>query len=614
LFNFLLIISFFLQPSFAQQNTVLRDNVAVVAWTGYDDDSFKKIPELTKKLFCSADGAFCVKQDNYITVDMKASFPEGFTEKIKEAVDKIKNQDNPTLIIALSSHGQVGRTSHQTQKGVYDKIYYDKNKGELGLLDVIFENSFSVNKDITLMLFVGACHSGSIIPIAQKKLSCDANEEGCVFEGTDGGFYKYKMSVYASSPSDRTAWDNEFLETLNLVNKLEDCKDKEGCGLNDNGTLTFLSLDYLDDHVFWSSFSGKNEKLLSDGDKNISLKLSDSKDEGLSDQANLATCKATYKKGKESLAATLCCAVKNEADIDVRLRVITTLGGIIHGFKDDEKKMIKEALLYVIKNDKNKEIQEQAILVSVSIRYKNDSFDTWSAMIGNSVSLDMALLIFDRIGPDNSKFKEALIEKLRKGSLYDFCDNATDTKNPIVMKILRDGLKAPDAKDRQEVSNGIYYFYSGFCKSPPLEIIKILTNMVFNDPDAEVRRNAGDAILVEAEDNPAIMKAVNDALKSSDAELKERAIYFYDKIRDLHSTMVRIAVNKALNKYNDKDSKRLVDDQVSYLCKEGPNDPEIIKRLTEKSNDPNPETSKKAKKILNKINAKMRPKPEPPVF
>ncbi|PIP54144.1 MAG: hypothetical protein COX07_06970, partial [Bacteroidetes bacterium CG23_combo_of_CG06-09_8_20_14_all_32_9] len=76
-----------------------------------------------------------------------------------------------------------------------------------------------------------------------------------------------------SATSDKTGQGGEFFHVLTLVSKLQDCKDKETCGLNNNGTLALLSLDGYNDHVFWSSFSGEDEKLSSDGDINIPVKL-----------------------------------------------------------------------------------------------------------------------------------------------------------------------------------------------------------------------------------------------------------------------------------------------------------------------------------------------------
>jgi hypothetical protein len=112
---FLIVVSLFSQLSFAQQSTTstqknttpkLNDNVAVVAWAGYGE--FEKESDLIKKLFCSSDGAFCVKPSNYVTIDSFASFPDEFTKKIKEAVDKIKYKKNPILIVSLNSHGLEG--------------------------------------------------------------------------------------------------------------------------------------------------------------------------------------------------------------------------------------------------------------------------------------------------------------------------------------------------------------------------------------------------------------------------------------------------------------------------------------------------------------------------
>jgi hypothetical protein len=244
---------------------------------------------------------------------MKASFPDGFAEKFKEAVDKTKGKKDPILIVALASHGDKGIIGRQP----HDYISYDD------LLDTLFKNSFEVNKDITLMLFVDACHSGSIIPIIQKKLSCDANKENCTFEGTDGAHYKYKISIYTSAPSDERSWENEFLEGLNDVSNLEDCKDKESCGLNDNGVSKFMSSKHDDDYVIWRSFSGKNEKLLSLN---------------------------SDKKGLKQVIEDNIFILQNDIDVSGRVNAASLLGDIA----PQGDKVVIEALSDALKNDVDK--------------------------------------------------------------------------------------------------------------------------------------------------------------------------------------------------------------------------------------------------------------------
>jgi len=235
MFNALLIVSLFSQLSFAQQSTVptQNDNIAVVAWTGYDNEKvFQQGTKLMSDVFCDPDGAFRVKKENYVTIKRDAAFPEDFSTKFKEAVNKIKDKSNPILIVALESHGDKGVLYRETSKK--DIINYDKNSDKPGLVDILFENSFDVDevgKKITLMLFIDVCFSGSIIPVIQKKVSCDTttNEE-CPLEGTDGASYKQKISVYTSAPSNERSWGIEFWDNLNLVSKLEDIRTKKAVG------------------------------------------------------------------------------------------------------------------------------------------------------------------------------------------------------------------------------------------------------------------------------------------------------------------------------------------------------------------------------------------------
>ena len=368
------------------KNLNLNDNIAVVAWTGYNNrDDFRESPALMKKLFCSLDGAFRVKPDNYIVMDVQ--FKEGMSVDFKQAVNKIKDKKDPVLIVALASHGEKGSICSQT----IPDISYDE------ILDMLFQNSFEINKDITVMLFINACYSGSIIPILQKKLSCDeSTKENCTFEGTDGGHYRHKVSVYTAAPSDEVAWGNQFFKTLNNVTKKENCKDKASCGLNDSGVLTFMSSKNDDDYVAWSSFAGKNENLLAlNNDRKGSQtvikyfinNLKNHKDPKVRASAadNLDD---TLAKGNETVIVALIDALKNDKDDKVRASAAKSLGKIAlqgdktaietlsYALKDNyvcndaiealdsispkENKVATEALSYVLKNNKDSAVRYDA--------------------------------------------------------------------------------------------------------------------------------------------------------------------------------------------------------------------------------------------------------------
>lgn len=341
MFRVLLIVASLLsQNSFAQQNIVStqgnttpqpNDNVAVVTWTGFDGLDFIQTSVLMDKLFCDSDGAFCVKQENYFTIDMGACFPEDFADKFKGAVDKIKDKKNPILIVALSSHGGEGFIASQAEPGFI--LYFN-------LISTLFKNSFEINKDITLMLFVDACHSGSIIPIIQKKLSCTDSKETC-YEGTDGANYKNKILVYTAAPSDEVGWGIDFWDSLNKVSKQEDCKNKESCGLNDKGISTFISSKEFNDYVIWSSFSKKNEKLLSSN---------------------------SDKKGLQTEIKYYINILKNGGNAYVRAKAARTLREIA---PPGDKEVI-DALNYVTKNDADEGVRKTANEVLAEIDPKND--------------------------------------------------------------------------------------------------------------------------------------------------------------------------------------------------------------------------------------------------
>ena len=317
------------QATVSQETTTqqTRDNVAVVAWTGYNyRRDFRKKPSFMKEMFCDPNGAFGVKQENYVAVDMDVSFPEGFSAKIKEAVDKIKDKKDPILIIALSAHGGEGVIGQQKNKN----IKYEE------MVDLLFENSFGIQKDITVMIFIEACYSGSIIPVIQSKLCCDGSQENCLFEGLDGGCYEHKISVFASAPAEKESWGNRFFNTLNFISKRDEYKDKAIGVLNNKGISAFISSKRYwgagsDDRVFWSSFSGKDEVLTSNGH--------DSK---------------RSKKIIKNDVETIKDATK---DLSLRLAAVKELGYIAMG-----DQTVIDALLYVVENDIDKNMQDEAAL------------------------------------------------------------------------------------------------------------------------------------------------------------------------------------------------------------------------------------------------------------
>jgi HEAT repeat protein len=271
-------------------------------------------------------------------------------------------------------------------------------------LDILFKNSFEVNEDITLMLFVSACYSGAIIPIIQRKLSCDNISSGCDFEGIDGARYEHKISVSTSSLGDEVSWagSDNFFNTLNWVSKRDKCKDKESCGLSDKGILTLLAAGFFrDDHVFWSSFSGKKviEELIS--------AVTSKADEFLFQHARMAKALGNIAKGNRMAIKALVYVLKNDKNEysgltpgdDVYASAVTALGKIapqgdketieelidvlknyksrdVYYFVEDdahacaatalgkiarqEDKTAIEALIYAIKNDKDKYVQKAA--------------------------------------------------------------------------------------------------------------------------------------------------------------------------------------------------------------------------------------------------------------
>jgi len=416
------------------KNLNLNDNIAVVAWTGYNNrDDFRESPALMKKLFCSLDGAFRVKPDNYIVMDVQ--FKEGMSVDFKQAVNKIKDKKDPVLIVALASHGEKGSICSQT----IPDISYDE------ILDMLFQNSFEINKDITVMLFINACYSGSIIPILQKKLSCDeSTKENCTFEGTDGGHYRHKVSVYTAAPSDEVAWGNQFFKTLNNVTKKENCKDKASCGLNDSGVLTFMSSKNDDDYVAWSSFAGKNENLLAlNNDRKGSQtvikyfinNLKNHKDPKVRASAadNLDD---TLAKGNETVIVALIDALKNDKDDKVRASATKSLGKI--ALQGNETVIV--ALIDALKNDKDDKVRASAAksLGKIALQGDKTAIETLSYALKDNYVCNDAIEALDSISPKENKVAtEALSYVLKNNKDSAVRYDAANVLNHIVGLVMK---------------------------------------------------------------------------------------------------------------------------------------------------------------------------------
>ena len=108
------------------------------------------------------------------------------------------------------------------------------------------------------------------------------------------------------------------------------------------------------DHVFWSSFSGEDEKLSSDGDINIPVKLLAGNTLELRERG-FATRALMKYEGDKTVIKALSDALKNNIDSDVRGDAALALGYIAQG----NRAAIK-ALKYALKNDKDSFVRETA--------------------------------------------------------------------------------------------------------------------------------------------------------------------------------------------------------------------------------------------------------------
>ncbi|MEI6080740.1 MAG: C13 family peptidase [bacterium] len=207
---FLLCISLFLcAAAYAQTN----DNVAVISFVGDDDEAiFKQELETIKKAFTSQDGAFRAAESNYFTIDMQASFPEGFTDKTSEAMKKIAGKNNAVLVIALSSHGHQG---YLDRKNLASIKYED-------LFNTLLKNAFEAKPEVQIAVFLDACYSGSAIEWLKV-----------AGEG-------HKVSIYTSVDADHTGF-GFFFSALRYVGSKDKYKSSD-IGLTAEGYYVLRKL------------------------------------------------------------------------------------------------------------------------------------------------------------------------------------------------------------------------------------------------------------------------------------------------------------------------------------------------------------------------------------
>ena len=290
---------------------------------------------------------------------MEAAFPEAFASKIKEAVNKIKHKKNPTLIIAIDSHGNTECVGRQHKP----YIAYDD------LVDEIINNSFKISNKITVMLFLDTCHSGSIIPVIKTKLACSSeNKEKC-FSGIDGQKYESKIIVYTASQSEDFSFGSELWEIIATINSLPDCKD-EFCGFNDLGEATFLALDYRMSNSLWNSFKGKKEDLLT------------------------TATNGKNAVGDKKTIQDLIKSIKINTDYHFRIRSINTLANIANGDKD--------AISFLINIFKNETLlvvrQHAAIALGKIAKCDKDAIVTLLEILKNDSSISIRKRAIETLG------------------------------------------------------------------------------------------------------------------------------------------------------------------------------------------------------------------------
>ena len=217
--TFLLCISLFLcAAAYAQTSS----STAVVSFVGYDDKQFKEEPKHIKEVFTSQNGAFRVPQNNYITIDMQASFPDGFTSKVTEAMAKIESEKNPLLILALESHGVRGDLKRKNLSSI----------GYYTLFNFLLKNTLEQYPQTQVMIFLDACYSGSAIPELKDLAS------------------KYKVSIYTLSDDENSGFGRPFFSAIGYLGSKSKYRSA-GVGLNPEGYYIFDKIMYAVHTVSW---------------------------------------------------------------------------------------------------------------------------------------------------------------------------------------------------------------------------------------------------------------------------------------------------------------------------------------------------------------------------
>jgi hypothetical protein len=119
-------------------------NFAAVSWVLFDNrDDFRNAIPLAERTFCASksDGtpnsssSFFVPKENYFSVPLSAKLeskdalgrinPDSFETRVKQALDQIRNESEPNLIINLDSHGGIGRVCQQDMDSIEHSRFAD---------------------------------------------------------------------------------------------------------------------------------------------------------------------------------------------------------------------------------------------------------------------------------------------------------------------------------------------------------------------------------------------------------------------------------------------------------------------------------------------------------
>ncbi|MCP4344795.1 MAG: NACHT domain-containing protein, partial [Desulfobacterales bacterium] len=266
----------------------------------------------------------------------------------------------------------------------------------------------------------------------------------------------------------------------------------------------------------------------------------------------------------------------------------------------------KEALIERLREDKNKEVREKAIVGLVRLERKEP--DVIQALIellrdDDKDVREKAINGLGILGAKEPDVIQAIIERLREDDNEDVREKAIDrlvifgAKEPDVIQALTELLRDDDNKDVRE--NAIDGLVRLGAKEP--DVIQALIELLRDDDNKDVRENAIDGLVRLGTKEPEVIQALIELLRDDDEDVRKKAINRLGMLGAKKPDVIQALIELLREDKNKDVLEQVIDGLVRLEAKE----PDVIQALTERlRKDKNKDVRKKAIDGLVRLEAK----------